>query len=607
LASVWGELKRRNVVRVAIAYAVGSWLILQLTDVLAPLLELPDWVARFVLFLLIIGFLVTLILAWVFELTPEGLKLEKDVDRSQSITRTTGRKLDFTIIGISSIALAMFALDRFLWSPTEVATADATMPATEALTEALSDEPAEVAAAPDNTIAVLPFVNMSSDAEQEYFSDGLSEELLNLLVRIPELRVTSRTSAFFYKGKDIQIADVGRELDVAYIMEGSVRRAGDTIRVTAQLIDVGTDTHIWSDTWDREFSDVFAIQDEIAAAVVDAMKVSILNETPQVAETDPEAYAFYLQARSFYSERSADGAHRAAEALEKVFEIDNKYAPAWAMFGEVYRNGSYVGAWEPHEAYPAARAAALEALKHDENSAEAHYLLSRIASDYDYDVETAWTEIQIASELAPGNNRIRARRALFSVISDEEFDRVAELQRALHADPLNSTVRMGLGFTYMYNDRVDEAIETFREARALDPNIAGVHFRLAQMLTLNGEYDVALELLEDEVREGFRVAGRAFVFQAQGNTERSAEELQRLIDLGNVWTYEIASVYAFREELDEAFLWLDRAMERRDQGLGAIMVDPFMVNLYDDPRFDLVMEQMGRTDVWAVIKERRGR
>ena len=287
MESVWTELKRRNVVRVAIAYGIVSWLVLQLIDVLLPLLTLPEWVGRFVLLILIVGFFLALILSWAFELTPEGVKLEKDVDRSQSVTHSTGRKLDFIIIGVLSIALIMFVLDKFGAAPNE---APAQIAAEAPKSEKTS---ANVEASEENTIAVLPFVNMSSDPEQEYFSDGLTEELLNLLSRIPELRVTSRSSSFFYKGKDFQISDVGQALGVGHVLEGSVRRSGETIRITAQLIEVTSDIHIWSNTWDRKFEDVFAIQDEIAAAVVDALKISMLGEAPRVAETTPEAYALY--------------------------------------------------------------------------------------------------------------------------------------------------------------------------------------------------------------------------------------------------------------------------------------------------------------------------
>ena len=596
MPSFWGELKRRNVVRVAVAYGIVSWLALQLTDVLIQLLGLPDWVGRFVFLILVIGFLLALVLSWAYELTPEGVKLEKDVDRSKSVTQSTGRKLDFIIIGVLSVALLIFALDKFVAAPVE---APAQISAVVADSE---EQPADVEDSEENTIAVLPFINISSDPEQEYFSDGLTEELLNLLTRIPELRVTSRSSAFFYKGKDFQISDVGRELGVAHILEGSVRRSGETIRVTAQLIEVNSDTHIWSETWDRKFEDVFAIQDEIAAAVVDAMRISLLAEAPRVAETTPEAYALYLQGRSFYAQNSADGMRQAAGLLERALEVDNQYAPAWVLFGEIYRAGAGIGAWEPLEGYPLARSAALEALRLDEDNANAHLTLSLIASNFDYDLEAAVRENEIAMAFAPGDLVIRSRAALLTLFSGVKVDTSDLVQKAALDDPTNLGLRMGLGFTYLFSNRVDEAISVFQETISLNPNTAGANFRLGQALIIVGDYDAAIEAMENEIRDGFQVAGRALVYQALGNSERAQDELDRLIALGNVWTYEIAMVYAYRGEIDEAFAWLERAYDRRDQGLNLIVSDPFMANLYGDPRFDLMIERLGRTAHWELRK-----
>ncbi len=332
MASVWGELKRRNVVRVAVAYAIVSWLILQLTDVLIPLLDLPEWVGRFVFLLLVIGFLLALILSWAYELTPQGVKLEKNADRSESISHITGRKIDFVIIGVLVVAVGFLLVDKLYLGEGDTA-------------------PDEVIAIERKSIAVLPFINMSSDPEQEYFSDGLAEELLNLLARIPELRVTSRSSAFSYKGKDFKIADVGRELNVGHVLEGSVRRSGDTIRITAQLIEVSTDTHLWSDTWDRDFQDVFVIQDEIADAVVDALKVRLLGEAPRTDTTSPEAYALYLQSKALADQFTATGFLQAEAVVLRVLEIDSTYVPAWLQLAYIYAQGSSSGAWNPRTRY----------------------------------------------------------------------------------------------------------------------------------------------------------------------------------------------------------------------------------------------------------------
>jgi len=593
--SFMDELKRRNVIRVTIGYVAVSWLLIQVVETIFPLFGLPDSAARMLIIVAGVGLIPALILSWAFELTPEGLKKESEVDRSQPTDQAKGKTFDRAVMVVLALALAYFAIDKFILSESRMESARQ-----EGRSQALTESYGE------KSIAVLPFINMSSDPEQEYFSDGLTEELLNLLSRIPELRVTSRSSSFFYKGKDFQISDVGQALGVGHVLEGSVRRSGETIRITAQLIDVKNDVHIWSNTWDRKFEDVFAIQDEIAAAVVDALKISMLGEPPRVAETTPEAYALYLQGRSFYARRNADGARQAAALLERALEIDNQYAPAWVLFGEIHRAGSTIGAWEPHEGFPLARSAAMEALRLDEDNAYAHLLLSRIAEIYDYDLETARKEIGIALAMIPGDSNIRANAARIAMFSGAQVDdAVALRQEAIAGDPLNLLLRIRLGFSYLYNDRMEEAISVFREIIALNPEVAGARFRLGMALIMKGEYDAALEAINEETRDGFQSAGRAFVYHALGNSERAQSELEELIALGYVWPYEIAMVYAYRGDLDEAFIWLDRAIERRDSSLATLVVDPFMVNLHDDPRFELVVDRIDRTAYWEARKSRQ--
>ncbi|UCC14439.1 MAG: adenylyl cyclase, partial [Gammaproteobacteria bacterium] len=260
------ELKRRNVVRVGAAYVALSWLIIQVAETLFPLFGLSDAAARLVVILLAIGFLPALVFAWVFEFTPEGLRRESEVDHDSDVSRRMTRRLDRLIMVFLTLALGYFALDKFVIDPARDAEELAT--ATEqARQEGRSD--AIVESYGDKSIAVLPFVNMSSDSEQEYFADGISEELLNLLARIPTLRVISRSSAFSFKGKDVNIPEVARQLNVAHVLEGSVRKSGDKIRITAQLIEARSDTHLWSETYDRTLDDIFAIQDNVAAAVVE--------------------------------------------------------------------------------------------------------------------------------------------------------------------------------------------------------------------------------------------------------------------------------------------------------------------------------------------------
>jgi len=275
--SFFSELRRRNVFRVGIAYSIATWALLQIVDVIAPMFELPDWAPKLIFVILAVGFVPALIFAWAFELTPEGLKHERDVNREESITGDTGRKLDFIIIGVLALAIALLLVDRYIGTSTP--------------------EPHQVAEeAGEKSIAVLPFVNMSSDAEQEFFSDGITEEILNSLASVKELKVAGRTSSFAFKGQSDDLRKIGDTLGVEHILEGSVRKSGTKVRITAQLIQVEDGFHMWSETYDRELTDIFKIQDEIAEQILVALRARLLDEQLEAIAsqpTSPEAYDRY--------------------------------------------------------------------------------------------------------------------------------------------------------------------------------------------------------------------------------------------------------------------------------------------------------------------------
>ena len=324
------ELKRRNVFRVAIAYVITAWLLLQLADLVLDNTEAPSWVFQSIMLLVVIGFPIAAIFAWAFELTPEGIKKEKDVDRSQSITHNTGRKLDFVIIGVMALALIYFSYDKFVSDPTEATTADT---ATDQAPEVTETEISEL------SIAVLPFVNMSSDPEQEFFSDGISEELLNVLAQLPGLRVAARTSSFQFKGMNQDIGMIADTLNVAHILEGSVRKSGTRLRITAQLIKADDGFHLWSDSYDREVDDIFAVQEEIALAISDALKVKLALDGAEGEAVQPTiikaanatAYEAYLRGRQLIHRRNRVNLEEAVRSLELALRLDNNFAPAHAQ------------------------------------------------------------------------------------------------------------------------------------------------------------------------------------------------------------------------------------------------------------------------------------
>jgi len=595
MTSLFTELKRRNVFRVAIAYLVLSWLVLQVGETLAPALHLPDWVDSLLAFFLILGFPIAIFFAWAFELTPEGLKKEKDVDRSESITTTTGRKLDFSIIALLGAALVYF-----IW-----VSQSGESPSTAA-------EPGEVAVPTlarfanliDSTetsgpsIAVLPFVNMSSDVEQEYFSDGLSEELLNLLAKIPALRVASRTSAFSFKGKDITIGDVGRELNVGHVLEGSVRKSGTKIRITAQLIDVENDTHLWSETWDRTLDDVFAIQDEIAQVVVDQLRIELLGAAPQVAETSAEAYGLVLQARHHGRRRSVDGYRTAEELLKSSLELDPNYAPAWAQLGLTYIVSSQLATMRgARQSTALGIDAAKKALELDPNNTQALSTLASIEIASNYDNEAAISYLERALSISPGNSSaLNTASGIAMIVGDFETSKKLSRSMAL-VDPLNTGAHINYGHSAYFAGDFDDAIESFERVIELNPDSQGLHYYIANILWTQGKYEQALERIQRENLDGYRYTSLAILYYTLGDIEASNAALASLNELDVEWAYQRIMVYAVRGEKDKAFEWLDTAIEIRDRGLNLVLGDPTLDNLRDDPRFADALKRMNRTAV----------
>jgi TolB-like protein len=353
------ELKRRNVVRTAILYLGAVWALAQGISQLGPSLGAPEWATRWFLVAAGIGFPFWIAFAWFYEFTPEGLKRESEIDPAESLKQHAGgRKLDFAIIGVLAVAVVLLLTDRFV----------------------LRRGVNQAAAVPvaEKSIAVLPFVNMSEDKANEFFSDGISEELLNLLTKVPRLQVAARTSSFSFKGKQIEIPEIARQLHVANVLEGSVRKSGDQLRITAQLIRAAEGYHLWSETYDRKLDDIFKIQDEIAGEVVKQLKVTLLGAPPAARQTDPQAYALYLQARQLGRRFTPDAFKQSDALYREVLAIDPGYAPAWNGLSANLTNEAVMGLTNK-DAFAGAREAAAKALAIDPDYASAHATLGSVA------------------------------------------------------------------------------------------------------------------------------------------------------------------------------------------------------------------------------------
>jgi TolB-like protein/tetratricopeptide (TPR) repeat protein len=486
------ELKRRNVFRVGVAYAIVAWLLIEVASVLLPTFNAPDWVMKAFSSLVILGFPLTLVIAWAFELTPEGIKRDADVDPAESITHQTGRKLDFLIIGVLAIGIIYFAVDKFVLQPAPEPT--------EVIAEAV---PAAEPTTQVKTIAVLPFANMSGDPEQEFFSDGISEELLNVLAKVKGLRVTSRTSAFAFKSKDISIPEIARQLGVDHVLEGSVRMAGDRVRITTQLIEVETDSHLWSESYDRELSDIFAVQDEIAAKVGEALKIALLGADSRPihlsAETSMEVYTDYLLARQKMANTSFAGTGEAELLLNSVIERDPSYTPAYTALAGNYQDMASYGVLSPSEASARMMPLVEQALSRDDQLAEAwqHLAYVRQANG---DLVGARAAEERALELDPQNPVILLGQIRRWQWTHEPERALVYADELLRVDPLSPPAYFWIAFLYGRLDRLDDVQRMLERIRSIDPQHNGYLWGALVLASSRGDLVTTLGLLEEATR-----------------------------------------------------------------------------------------------------------
>ena len=591
MGRLFQELKRRNVFRVGVAYVIVAWLLLQVADVVLPTFRTPDWVMQAFTFLLVLGFPLALIFAWAFELTPEGLKLEKQVVRDESITQATGRKLDLVIIAMLVVALGYFGYDKFILNPDRHAAEieAAVQVAREELISAV--EPQDSA----KTIVVLPFVNMSNDPDNEYFSDGISEEILNLLAKVPELRVTSRSSAFSFKGQNVDVPTMAARLHVAHVLEGSVRKSGNQLRITAQLIEVEADTHLWSETYDRELENVFAIQDEIATAVVDALKITLLGKELKTTETDPEAFALYLQGRRFANQVTAESNKQAEALLKQALAIDPRFAPAWTELGSVYQaQADLVGGRPIDEGHELARDAIQRALAIDPQNGRAYMILAWTEQGHDRDFRAANKHMWQSLALNPGDAYI-LRTAAWLVHEIGHVDEAIDLnRRSIALDPLSPQGHINLGATYLKAHRLEEAADSLQLGLSLMPGHSRGQLTFGMVLLAQGDAPAALVAIKQVTSVPWRVFGMAIVQHALGDTAASDAALNTLIECcAAAGAYQVAQVYAFRGEIDPAFEWLGQAYDNRDGGLTGMLNSRSLTNLHDDPRWEPFLDKVG--------------
>jgi TolB-like protein len=580
--SLVAELKRRNVFRVAAAYLTLGWIVTEVTSTVAPMLHLPDWVAPVVLWIGVIGFPFVLLFSWIYELTPEGLKKESEVDRTQSVTHHTARRLDYVVIALLVVAIGLAAFHEF-------------RPGARRVTVVASAQP-DAAPEPkiDRSVAVLPFADMSAGKDQEYFADGISEEVLNLLAKVPQLRVIARTSSFSFKGSEADIAEIARKLNVANVLEGSVRTSGDKVRITAQLIRASDSSHMWSETYDRQLTDVFAVQDEIAAAVVEQLKVTLLDAPPKARKTDPKAYALYLQGRELEYQYSPQSLEQAIALYQQALAIDGSYAPAWDRLSVAYFGQVDLAALTPVRGVELMRDATDKALAADPTYAPAygHAAMPEAFIERNYDAAARHVEqgfaldptnleiISVASSLARRLGRLELAIALGEYVASR--------------DPVNVDAYDNLGLAYRYAGQLDKSIAAYRTLLSLSPEAGWEHTALGFVLLQKGEVDAALEEFEKEPVECFRLGGLAAAYRRLGrNAESDAATAEVVGKCAGKKPFSAAGLLASRGDVDGAFAMLEKAAEINDLDLGAIVTFPAFDGMRDDPRWLPFMRGLG--------------
>ena len=590
----FAELKRRNVYKVAVAYAVVTWLLVQAASILFPTFDAPPWVMKVLVVVIVLGFPLALILSWAFEITPEGIKLESEVAPNESIRKRAGRKIVGITVALAILAAALLAYR--IWTPKgETKTlATATLASASTLTA-------------KNSVAVLPFENLSDDKENEYFSDGISEELLTVLQKVPGLHVAARTSTFSFKDKNVTAQEIGRKLGVADLVEGSVRKAGGSVRISARLSRAATGEQLWSESYTRDLKDVFAVQSELAKTIVGQLRGELGEETAAKIQatvrggtTNPEAYEQFLQGRYYLNRFSSADIEKAIGFLERACQLDPKFPLAWATLSGA--RGLYAG-WTDkltRQQFDAslkqARKEAEHALELDPELPEALSARFQIQFLYDFDWKGGAETIKRAQILAPSDPIILKSAAQVAVIFGD-LSRAVELARAAVAlDPVSAQVRVYLANALFQARRPAESRAEFARVAELNSATAWAFAGPAMISLFEGKNAQALVEAEKETSEFARLVVSVVALWNLDRKEEANAELATMIkDDADVGAFQIAEVYSARGDHDEAFAWLERARRQQDPGLAYFPNDPLLDPLRADPRWPAFQHEMG----WA--------
>jgi len=576
----FAELKRRHVYRVAIAYAVVAWLLVQVATQVFPFFEIPTWIVRLVVLLTVLGFPVALVVAWAFEMTPKGLKRAGDIAPNEYIPRWSTRRFAALVLSIAILAagVPLFQLSRS--KPTWLPWADVDSTTSQ------------------KSIAVLPLLNESGNPGDEYFSDGLSEELIAALAQIKGLKVIGRSSSFRFKDQKEDSKSIGEKLGVSTLLEGTVRKNGDRVRIVAELINTADGSEIWSRTFDRELKDIFSVQAEIAEAVATSLKLTLLGTedgSAQKASTKSmEAHNAYLQGHFYFQRRNLEDYRKAVGFFDQAIRLDTDYALAYAERSEAWAWIGDLSSEKKKEAWKAAGSDAEKAIAVDPNLAEAHAALGWVRFFIEWKFAEGLAELRRAQQLSPWNptaNDLLAR----VVVYFGQFEQAEKVARqSIELDPLAYQARISLARVLFAEGKLDETEAAARKAAELQPTAAGNHRFQVFVAIQRGDGEAALREAQLEPNEGYRRFELALADYTRGERRAADEALAELIAKDRDFlAYQVAQVYAWRGENDKAFEWLQVSLDTHDTGTVSLLIDPLLRGLQHDPRYRTMLLKVG--------------
>ncbi len=587
-SNFFAELKRRNVYKVAVAYAVVGWLLIQVATQVFPFFEIPNWAVRLVVLLIAVGFPISLVIAWAFEMTPEGIKRTEAANAEHEHSR--GKTWIYVVVVAAGISIALFFLGRY--------TVETPRPASAELRAGGQMEPAAI---PEKSIAVLPLAIEGGAKDDQYFSDGLSEDLITALSQFANLKVIGRNSSFQFRDSQDDSKTIGAKLGVAHLLEGSVRRAADAVRISAELVNAADGTTVWSQHYDRPYKDLFKLQDDITTAVATALKAKLLNPNDPAAQSDRppsgslEAYNAFLKGNFHFQHSTKDALRQAIDSYQTAVSLDSKYAQAYAAMGSAQTfYGDYFSGAEAQQNFAMARASINTALILNPDLAGAHQSHALLLAFADLDFVGAKTEFERAVELAPNNLDAVACLAQMRAAFGHPEAAIEPIRQTLANDPRNAGWYGLLANDLMAVGRLDEAEEATRQQIDLGGAEEIVESRLSKIEVLRGNVSAALQKAEQLPPGKGRDLALARARQIGNDPAAASAALQTLIDhYANTDAYYIAGVYALRRDPDGMFAWLDRAWVNRENSISTLYYDPFLLRYKDDPRFAAFCRKVG--------------